>query len=693
MNFREIPLEISYKSVGEEAFFDILKPLLKCAKTYKRSVGYFSSSALSFIGEGVIELAKNGGHIYLATSPNLNEEDIDAIKKGYQVREVIKKRFINEFNDALSDISDENAKILFLLIRDGVLDVKIVQKSGGIYHDKLAILEDYDGNVVACVGSNNESGNGYHFNYEKVRVYKSWTDYEGRISDETDEFNSIWSSENKYLEVYDFMDAVNQCIVQRVEHTGPFSQHSNGTKYKIRDYQEEAKDNWIKNGHKGFYVMATGTGKTVTALYSVKELIEKERIFTIIAVPYKHLVNQWYEDVVEFFPNADVYKVHGEIPNAETRIFSSFLKLRESYKPIIVVTTIVSFFLERYKNLYDRIDMEKLLIVDEAHNFVNKISDELQIEYKYRLGLSATPVFGKDVEKTKMLLDWFGGIVEDLPIEKALGKYLVNYEYHPIFVKASSEDEEKFAKATSLMMSAIDLKSGKIIDEQKFTLGYRGRLRAISMAEEKIKNIQDIFDNVKETDHVIVYCSDGRMFFDNKNGDSEEIRHLEYILKLINGSIISRDQTLKASKFTATENVDVRMQLIDSFNKGLINYLVAIRCLDEGINIPSIKSALILSSNDNYREFVQRRGRILRTYDDGNTKKEKADIYDVIVLPSIDNKLFAEIELRRYHEYCKLAVNNDEQMKTLEQLLDKYDLTYEDISFNNEFITGGDLDE
>lgn len=693
MNFKDIPLDISYKSVGEEAFYDVLKPLLKCAKTYKRSVGFFSSSALSFIGEGIIELAKNGGHIYLATSPKLNDEDIKAIENGYLLRDVLEKRFIEEFNYALTEISDENAKTLSMLIKDDILDVKIVRKDNGMYHDKLALLEDFDGNSVVCVGSNNESGNGYNFNYEKVRIYKSWTDLEGRVKDETDEFNNIWNSNNQYLEVYDFMDAVANSVIQRVEHTGPFESNKKSDAYKMRPYQDEARENWINNGHKGFFVMATGTGKTVTALYSIQDLLKENKIFTVIAVPYKHLVNQWYEDVVKFFPNADVYMVHGDIHDAETKIFASYMKATKEYKPIIVITTIVSFFLERYEKLYNRVAFDKLLIVDEAHNFINKISDELSKKYPYKLGLSATPVFGQDAEKTKRLLDWFGGTVEEFPIEKALGKYLVNYEYHPILVNATESDEAEFARGTSIMMSAIDPKTGMIFDELKFTLGYRRRLRAISMAEEKISKIQEIVSQVNETDHTIIYCSDGKLFFDDKNGEEKEIRHLEYILTLINRSLLKDSQTLKASKFTATENVDIRMHLIDDFNRGFINYLVAIKCLDEGINIPSIKSALILSSNDNYREFVQRRGRILRTYDDGISKKEKADIYDVIVLPSKDNKSFAEIELRRYNEYCKLAINNESSMHLLESLLAEYDMTFSDIEFKNEYLIGGDLDE
>lgn len=693
MTFKDIPVAISYKSTGEDCFSQILNPLLKCAKEYKRCVGFFSSSALDFIGDGVLSMAKNGGRIYLATCPRLSDEDIQAIYMGYKEREILSRRFIEEVEDALKYITDENALILYQLIKERVLDVKIVLKDKGIYHDKLALIKDVENNTIAFVGSNNETGAGYNSNYEKIRVYKSWTDIEGRIQDETEEFESIWNNSNEHLKIFDFMNAFEEKVLERVRKKGVYKKEN--IKYEIRPYQDEAKKNWNNNGGKGFFVMATGTGKTITSLYSIQNLLKEEKIFTVIAVPYKHLANQWYEDVKVFFPEAYVHIVHGEIKDAETKIFTSYCLAKKNYKPVIVITTIKSFFLNRFTELYDKVNYDKLLIVDEAHNFYNKLSDELSEKYRYKLGLSATPVFGNNQAKTDELLAWFGGKVMDFPIEKAIGKYLVNYEYHPIIVYATDNDEEKFNKAHMLMLSAIDQESGIIIDEDKFTIGYRGRLRAISMAEEKIGRIREIFSEVDDTDHTIVYCSDGRMLCENinKKNEVEEIRHLEFVLNLINQSIAESGMPCKASKFTASEDAQTRMDLIDRFNKGYINYLVAIKCLDEGINIPSIKSALILSSNDNYREFVQRRGRILRLYEDEYGKKQKAHIYDVIVLPSIECTTFAQIELRRFYEYARLALNKDVLLDELHRYLEEYNLSMEEIMFDNDYVYGGDLDE
>ena len=233
------------------------------------------------------------------------------------------------------------------------------------------------------------------------------------------------------------------------------------------------------------------------------------------------------------------------------------------------------------------------------------------------LGLSATPYSGTSAQKGQELMDWFGGQVFNLPIEVALEKgFLVPYNYYPIYVYATEEEENKFKYHTQKILSCF--RKNKCINPDLLVKSLRNRLRIISMSEEKKTRIDEIIDRVEEKDHVVVYCGDGKLF-DEQTG--EELRHIQSIKRVLN------KHGFKASQFTATENMADRMELVDAFNKQEISALAAIRCLDEGINIPSIKSALILSSNDDYREFVQRRGRILRTYGD----KKYANIYMKII--------------------------------------------------------------
>ena len=308
---------------------------------------------------------------------------------------------------------------------------------------------------------------------------------------------------------------------------------------------------------------------------------------------------------------------------------------------------------------------DKLLIVDEAHRFTNR-PESLHSTYKYLLGLSATPFSGSSAEKGRELMAFFGGQVFCLPIENALDRgYLVPFYSRPIFVNATEEEEQKFQSYTHRILSCFN-KAGQCINPDLLVKSLRNRLRVISMASEKQTRIDELVDQVEDPDHFVVYCGDGRLF-DNNTG--EEIRHIQSIKRVL------FNHDIKASQFTCTENMDERMVLVDAFNKGEISALVAIRCLDEGINIPSIKSALILSSNDDYREFVQRRGRILRTY----KGKQSATIYDVVVLPSNETPGLAKIELRRFHEYARLALNWDELAPQLDGLLDTYSLTIDDV--------------
>lgn len=428
---------------------------------------------------------------------------------------------------------------------------------------------------------------------------------------------------------------------------------------KLRDYQEAAIQAWVANSHHGFYVMATGTGKTWTAIYSAKELVAHSPSMVVICAPYKHLVRQWSEDIEKAFPDAILIMVSSENHGWEQQLTQAIVRQRlKKETQIIVISTITSFNLDRFSRTMAKSKQDKLLIVDEAHRFTKR-PDSLHEDYKFMLGLSATPFSGKDTAKGNELMNFFGGQVFDLPIEKALDRgFLVKYYYYPIFVYSSDYEEEQFRKRSAQIAGCF--RNGVCIDPESLALHLRARLRIISMAQEKLDRIDEILDYVKERNHLIVYCGDGRLYDDSE----DEIRHIQFVKKKLS------QRGLKASQFTASENMAERMDLVDMFNDGDIDVLAAIRCLDEGINIPSITGALILSSNDDYREFVQRRGRILRKYGD----KQFAKIYDVIVLPSYDTPKMAEIELRRFYEYARLAENKNELLAQIDTIAGKYGL-------------------
>ena len=668
MGFRDLDIQKSYISCGENSIAkSFLVPALKHATLYQRSVGFFSSSVLEPIIDGIISLSRKNGKIQLVASPQLSEEDIQAINIGYQKRaEIIDTAFSRTFLSEIDELDDDKLQLLASLIATGVLDIKIaVAETSGIYHDKFGILEDSSGDTIVFYGSANSSINGYQNNYEKVRVVKSWiaADQES-IADEKAEFASLWEGNNPFVTTYDYRESAKKNLLKILEKRKATKTNDDPTgPIKLRDYQEAAIKAWVANSHHGFYVMATGTGKTWTAIYSAKELVSKYPALIVICAPYKHLVRQWAEDVEKTFPNAVMIMVSSENHGWEQQLTQAIVRQRlKKDTQIIVISTITSFNLDRFTRTIGKSKQEKLLIVDEAHRFTKR-PESLQGDYKYMLGLSATPFSGKDTAKGNELMAFFGGQVFDLPIEKALDKgFLVKYYYHPIFVYSSEHEEEQFRKRSAQIAGCF--RNGVCIDPESLALHLRARLRIISMAQEKLDRIDEILDNVKERNHFIVYCGDGRLYDDSE----DEIRHIQFVKKKLS------QRGLKASQFTASENMSERMDLVEMFNDGDIDVLAAIRCLDEGINIPSITGALILSSNDDYREFVQRRGRILRKYGD----KQSANIYDVIVLPSYDTPKMAEIELRRFYEYARLAENKDELLAQISTIAAKYGLEESD---------------
>lgn len=663
MTYKQLDIAHSYISQGDNNIADsFLVPVLKCTKEYKRSVGFFSSGVFDTILDGIIALVRNGGKIKLIASPKLSEADAEAISLGYEQRKkYIEDSFSKDFIEEVSKLSDKHLQILCDLIRKEILDIKIAITDGcGIYHDKLGILKDIEGNIIAFYGSSNSSYSGYRCNYERIRVSKNWEPgFEEIVADEEKEFDRLWDNTNEYVEVYEFTKTAEQNLIEVIEYRKNNSEPQ--AKITLRDYQEKAIESWVANGYHGFYVMATGTGKTWTAIYSAKKLVESHPCLITICAPYKHLVKQWSEDVESAFPKARIVLVSSENPGWEKQIANEIIRGKYNEdSQLIIISTIASFKMKRFADAISKYDGKKLLIVDEAHRFTVRPDS-----FDYMLGLSATPFSGNSAEKGNELMHYFGGQVFSLPIEDALDRgFLVPYYYYPIYVYATDEEEERFNKYSKIILSCF--RNGKCIDPDLLVKTLRNRLRVISMADEKLSKIDDIINRVDEKDHVVVYCGDGKLF-DNNSG--EELRHIQSVKRVLTA------HDYKASQFTAQEDMQDRMELVDSFNKGEISALAAIRCLDEGINIPSIKSALILSSNDDYREFVQRRGRILRNY----AGKKSAKIYDVIVLPKSNSEQWAKIELRRFHEYAKLSQNWKDLEAELTDMLIQYGLSIEDV--------------
>ena len=674
MGLRELPIKISYRSKGDDNILDgFIIPAFNVSTVYKRSVGFFSSSVFELIGEGVRTFVEHGGTIQLICSPDLSSDDIEAIKLGYQLKDaILHNAFVEDLDATLERLDDMNLLFLVEIIKNNKLNIKLVdvENKYGIYHDKIGIFIDSVGDRVLFVGSPNESKSAYSDNYEKIRLSMSWKEGDReRILDDEEEFDGIWEGHNCYITSKEITEAVCRKLQEKIKKRNLEIEEKEPI--VLRDYQNQAINAWIQNDKTGFYIMATGTGKTWTAIYSAKKVMDEEKIMLVICAPYKHLIKQWKEDVEKVFPDNPIVMVSSENPTWQDELMDAVLFAKYGTgKSVIAISTIKSFNSEKFDKIAKKTNMKRMLIVDEAHRFKN-LSDDIKRLYPYMLGLSATPSSRKNDEFGQQLVEFFGGEVFNLPIEYAIEKgYLIKYNYYPIYVDATCEDERKFDFYTKLMSSCF--KNNVCIDMEGLAKHKRARLRVISMAENKITKIDWILSQVTEQDHFIVYCGDGRLY---ESDASEGVRHIQFIKDILT------ERGFKVCQFTANESMDERMKIVESFNKGMIDTMVAIRCLDEGINIPSIEGALLLSSNDDYREFVQRRGRILRTYYNSYTgcEKEIANIYDVIVLPSDYSNNFAAIELRRFYEYARLAENKKDCMREFDDLLIRYGLELEEL--------------
>jgi len=697
MSLRDFSFNKAY-SLGEETDISshFLIPALARSISYKRSVGYFSCSSLLHLSQGLETLVEKGGKVRIITSPNLSDEDIRLIREGYENKEkLINKRLSEQIENEDIDSRITNANDVSRLIEKGILELKIVtRKNAGLYHDKVGILEDEEEHKVCFIGSLNETVSGYTTNYERIRVFTSWIKPENEyIEAEENEFDRIWASEHPFIDTYDFPEALKKQVISKIDHhthrvqENPQAYDVGKEPVKLRPYQAQARDAWIENGYQGFFEMATGTGKTWTALFSIKELINNVSSVTIIIVaPYIHLVDQWSEDVNSLFPDIKTIRVSSANKNWEQqfRTEASKKKLQKEESPLIVLTTQKSFTLERFRQHLRRIPDDKMLVVDEAHRFYHNISLS-DITYKYKLGLSATPFFNNNPEKSEELTKYFGGVVFKYTLEDALGTYLVNYNYYPFFVHLTQEEQERYNKVQAQIASCFQ--NGKLIKEPEILGSYIHKRNAIlAQSEEKNDRRMEFIKQIEPQNHMIVYCGDGYTY-GRDNNSQKDIRFIDQVTREL------YKHNYKVHRFTSREALKERRSMIEDFTKSYIDALAAIRCLDEGVNIPSIHSALILASSNDPREFIQRRGRILRMH--GN--KKHANIYDVIVLPHHkDTPNVAKIELRRYYEYARLAINYEALKKQLDTLLNNYGLSYEDISDVQDIIDenkGDVLDE
>lgn len=708
MSLRDHHIKSEYRSLIDNVIQDFYLPLLHEANLYKRAVGFFSSSSLVEISKGIGDMAKNGGKIEIIASPYLSDDDINAIKTGYENRnKIIEQALLRQLSDDHTDYySIERLNLLANLIANNVMDIRIAYTDNhrelGMYHEKMGIIEDRDGNHVAFSGSMNESMTAMAINYETIDVFCDWKGEEAdRVKLKENAFYSMWNNVEPSLQVLEFpkiseamidkyrrkepdFDIDNEQFYRRVSgYVSAFSESRQRAEDKpvgaripkdvtLHDYQKEAISVWVGENYRGIFDMATGTGKTYTGLGAISKLSEDldDELAVIIVAPYQHLVEQWVEDIERF--NINPIVAYGDPAHKDWRkkLSKAVLdqKIRRDKRFFCMVCTNATFTDKYLQEQIGKIRTPILLVVDEAHNFgARTYAKLLDDRFTYRLALSATLDRHRDEEGTALLYKFFGKKCIEYSLERAIDEdKLTPYKYYPVLVYLSDIELESYEEL-SYEMSKCLIK-GK---DGKYKLNKRGeilalkRSRVVAGAIQKLDALREAILPYKNDHNILVYCGATRIVDESYDGpdDESDIRQIEAVTK-----ILGNELGMSVARFTSEENIEQRALIKKHFQKGDdLQAIVAIKCLDEGVNIPGIRTAFILASTTNPKEYIQRRGRVLRKA----PNKPFAEIYDFVTLPrpldavsglTIEqanrDKTLVKNELARIKEFGRLAMNS-----------------------------------
>ncbi|SDF48578.1 DEAD/DEAH box helicase family protein [Eubacterium pyruvativorans] len=720
MSLKEHNIKSEYRSLIDNVIQDFYLPLLHDAAMYRRAVGFFSSSSLVEISKGIGDMAQNGGRIEIVASPYLSDDDLKAIKAGYENREkIIEGALIRQISDEPSDYySMERLNLLANLIADGIMDIRIAYTDNngdiGMYHEKMGIIEDSDGNHVAFSGSMNESMTAMSINYETIDVFCDWKGAEAdRVQLKENAFHAMWNNVEPSLKVLEF-PKISETLIEKYRRKKPNFDIDKEQFYKrketnknlrgemhskeaigpripddisLHDYQEDAITVWVGENYRGIFDMATGTGKTYTGLGAISKLSMDlgDDLAVIIVAPYKHLVEQWVDDIVRF--NMKPIVAYGDASHKDwrKRLSRAVLdqKIRKDKRFFCVVCTNATFTDKYMQEQISKIKSPILLVVDEAHNFgARSYAKLLDDRFTYRLALSATLERHRDEEGTAFLYDFFGKKCIEYTLERAIAEdKLTPYKYYPVLVYLSDIELESYEQLSYEMSKyVIKGRDGRLKLNKHGEILALKRSKVVAGAIQKLDALREVIEPYKDDNNILVYCGATRIYEENEDSpdDETDIRQIEAVTK-----ILGNELGMSAARFTSEENMEQRALIKEHFQDGDLQAIVAIKCLDEGVNIPGIRTAFILASTTNPKEYIQRRGRVLRKA----PNKPFAEIYDFVTLPrpldsvsglTIDQAnrdiTLVKNELARIKEFGRLAMNSMEANNLIWDIEEAYHL-------------------
>lgn len=648
--------ETEYRSLKENPATSFYGPCLANSAWYKRAVGYFRSSVYLVIGSSILEFARRGGKIQLICSPELTPQDIEGIATGYaQRKELIAGRLISDIDQLLGQ--SETAyptRVLATLISAGALDIKVALRADrkGIYHEKIGVFLDDVGHRVSFKGSANESWSGWHSegNFESIEVFCSWRGglESARVDKHEAHFDALWSEDDSDVEVFSFPDRAVRHLKEAAIKGGldaletvPAEVNRSGR--SGLPHQITALQAWAAQSYRGILEHATGAGKTFTAILAIRDHTALGKP-CVILVPSRLLLDQWAEEIRTEIPAAALLIAGGGHTRwKQSRRLQGMTADDDALGGRVVLATMQTAASDSFRSQITE-GPHLLIVADEVHQIGSPHNSRfMSVEAGKRLGLSATPQRYGDPEGTDKLMRYFGGIVPPpITLQDAISAgRLVEYEYypHPINLTATEADDWRAVSALirqEMARSKEDEHGRRPLSERAKMLLIK-RSRIAKKAAKKVDLARAVFrDAYEEGQHWLIYCE-----------DSDQLTEVMDALRGDGYNPTEYHSSMAGDR-------DATMAWFRTFG----GPLVSIRCLDEGVDIPAVSHALILASSQNPRQFIQRRGRVLRTA----PGKHLAVIHDAIVVPvnladEPDQISLLKAELLRSIEFADHALN------------------------------------
>jgi len=698
MNFREISLKRAYSSDMDDILHDFYIPVLATAIEYRRIAGFFSSTSLAIAAKGIVGLISNGGTMQLIVSPRLTHQDLEILlKSSVEPQDFLEQKLLEEINKLEHQLVSDHVKALGWMVANDRLQIRVAirnfddaktardqdEQNRGLFHQKVGILKDAENNTITFSGSINETASGWLDNIEEFKVFRSWESPEcDYINADVTKFNKFWDNISFKVKVFTIPEAVKNRLVELapedISQTDLWKWYQRKSasptrKIELYQHQEQAVESWVGHGMRGIFEMATGTGKTFAAIACIyKALNQYGKLVIIIACPLQHLVKQWEKEIANYGLSVKHIIADSTNPHWKSRLTDWLLDISIGHQSTLIILTThrtlsSDVFLKIVTDIKPEVNI--MLLVDEVHGIGAKKSQKgLLQRFDLRLGLSATPKRWFDSTGTQAIYEYFGDVIFEFGLREAVSMinpatgmtYLSPYRYIPIFVSPTVDEMQEYYEATN---SIIKMYHSQRKEEKKNdileNLIFR-RANIVKNVKAKFTALEMLLKNMEpDFRWTIIYCTP---------------QQIDDVMNLIDYMGITYKHRFTMDEGTSAESryggISEREYILKKFAEGEYQILVAMKCLDEGVDIPPARRAILVASSGNPREYIQRIGRVIRRY----PGKEEATIFDFIVQPDFKTlpKELAEIEkrilskeLKRSMEIAQIAINNTEAINIL----------------------------